>query len=350
MKPLTLAFALVALMSTSLSAEIARDPAERWPTVDPDAHPAQIAILSYNVEGLPWPFAWNRGAAAHEITERLSEMRAEGTQPQVVLVQEAFGTAQRQIGMMAGYHYAAFGPGKHMDGAAVDEAAEREYLSHSHFWHGEGIGKFENSGLAVFSDYPILWTKKVAFGPSRCAGWDCLANKGALAVALAVPGQDRPVVVVDTHLNAAGDSDVKAKRQLAAYDGEVAVLAQFVQGLEADASAVVLGGDFNIGHYPQRGAMLGGALLDGAGLQMAAKENTCGAHCREPVMDDLNSTSLTSTKTLMAYRAAGNAAFAPVGDVQGFGKDPDGRMLSDHVGVMVHFALPPAKGAAAHTI
>ena len=44
------------------------------------------------------------------------------------------------------------------------------------------------SGLQILSDYPILRVRRMAFPAFACAGYDCLANKGALLVTVRLPG------------------------------------------------------------------------------------------------------------------------------------------------------------------
>src|SRR4051812_5264204 len=71
---------------------------------------SELRILSYNVEGLPWPVASGRAAAADRIASTLRALREQGRQPQVVALQEAFSAAAKRIGRNGGYSYAAYGP------------------------------------------------------------------------------------------------------------------------------------------------------------------------------------------------------------------------------------------------
>ena len=344
MRPIFGLLAVAALSTSALSPALAAGLVEHQTMaspVQPATDPASgLTVMSYNVEGLPWPLAPKRAAAADRIASRLEALRAQGQAPQVVMVQEAFGGPQRKIGALAGYPYIAYGPGRHFKGQAPGAADAPKLEGHGRFWHGEGVGKFENSGLAVFSDYPILWTRKVAFGSGACAGWDCLANKGALAVALAVPGVTGPVVVIDTHLNSSGAAHVSPQRAGAAFDAQMALLTGFVKSLLPSAGAVVLGGDFNIGQHPLRSQLFDSDLLAGAGLQVAAQEHVCGAGCREPDDGSGPDDTQVQTKSLLAWRDLNGQAIRPVGHVISFGKSADGHMLSDHVGIAMHFAVP----------
>jgi endonuclease/exonuclease/phosphatase family metal-dependent hydrolase len=183
-----------------------------------------LSILSYNVEGIPWPAAIGRSAAADEIAASLEAQRLAGTEPHVVALREAFGPDQKQIGRKAVYGYAAFGPSHRFAGSSPQTADDRRFVDKASAWLGETLGKHANSGLAAFSDYPMIWIKRIAYPDYACAGWDCLANRGALAVALAVPGYRQPVVVVDTHLNSRSASHAAGTRSLYAYRRQVDLL------------------------------------------------------------------------------------------------------------------------------
>jgi hypothetical protein len=71
---------------------------------------AGLSVMTYNVEGLPWPARFGRGAALARIGERLAALRAAGAQPRIVLLQEAFSDDAKAIRTASGYPYAAIGP------------------------------------------------------------------------------------------------------------------------------------------------------------------------------------------------------------------------------------------------
>ncbi len=291
--------------------------------------PGPITLLSYNVEGLPWPLTHGRTEAAAEIAAALRDRDAAGDGPQIVAVQEAFGTVQRAIGMRAGYRYAAFGPTAALPGAAATTPSETAFLKAGSFWHGETEGPHEGSGLAIFSDYPILWARSMAFPRYACAGYDCLANKGALAVALRTPGQDAPLIVVDTHLNSRAASGVDDGRSLAAYRRQVAALRTFVAAMDMQGSPLLLAGDFNVGTDGRREAYLSTTLFRHEGMTVGASESACGDTCRVLAPDP----SAVRAKTIVAYRGP----IAPAGSASAFGTQSDGHRLSDHIGVIRAF-------------
>ena len=308
-------------------------PSAAVPTIDP----TELSILSYNVEGLPWPIASGRDAAAGTIADRLADMRAAGTQPHIVAIQEAFGQAGKRIGREAGYRYLADGPSDNDTGAAPVAPQDRAFAAAASPLIGETLGKFADSGLAIFSDYPIRWTRRMAFPAYACAGLDCLANKGVLVVALDVPGADRPVIVVDTHLNSRSASYASNARSLYAYRRQVDALSQFVAGLPEQGD-MLLAGDFNVGNAPRRSAMLDRGLLDRDGLALTVVEHDCGHDCRH--IDEGGSaaeTALLRGKSLLAFSAQGS--LTPLGTAIGFGRLPDGKMLSDHIGIERRFHI-----------
>ena len=303
-----------------------------------DFHPmataGPVALLSYNVEGLPWPLTHGRTAAAAAIAENLRERHARDGGPQVVAVQEAFGDAQKAIGLAAGYRYAAFGPTADLPAASATTPAQHAFLADASLWHGETETPREDSGLAIFSDYPILWVRRMAYPRFACAGYDCLANKGVLAVALRVPGQRQPLIVVDTHLNARAASGVAAGRSLTAYRWQADRLASFLNTIGTGGAPMVLAGDFNVGNDPARQQYLSQALLGASGMTLAGSETTCGSGCRTvaPVP------TFICAKTILSYRGTGRS-IAPLGSTGTFGITSDGRHLSDHVGVIRRFDL-----------
>jgi hypothetical protein len=71
---------------------------------------AALSVMTYNVHGLPFPIAFQRDPALHEIGTRLTALRRGGQQPHVVLLQEAFTTDAKAIAPLAGYRYVALGP------------------------------------------------------------------------------------------------------------------------------------------------------------------------------------------------------------------------------------------------
>ena len=62
-----------------------------------------ISVLIYNVWGLPWPVQGNSPQSMTKIGEILGEMRIAGTEPDVVLLQEAFTMKSQPILELSGW-------------------------------------------------------------------------------------------------------------------------------------------------------------------------------------------------------------------------------------------------------
>jgi endonuclease/exonuclease/phosphatase family metal-dependent hydrolase len=332
---IALAIAGQALTSALVLSPAAADTGMTSRRVPPAEH--GLTVLSYNVEGLPWPIASARQDAAVAIGQSLRELRNRHDAPQIVAVQEAFGAAQKRIGRDAGYRYAAFGPARAQAGAGPATAADRLFWNAATVWHGEGGLRVEDSGLAVFSDFPIVWARRVAFPDYACAGWDCLANKGMLAVAVRLPGQAQPVILVDTHLNSNAASGTSTSRSFYAYRRQVDALGAFAAALRETGDPVILAGDFNVGRDDSRSSYLARALLARDAFGIAAAEDVCGGACRMLAPQKQPTTS--RSKTLLAYTMGPRASLVPEGLTASFGFGPGGRHLSDHIGVERSFAV-----------
>jgi len=220
--------------------------AEARPQASADA---EITVLTYNVKGLPWPFATGRATALREIGRELARMRLEGRSPDVVLIQEGFRWEIADLVRASGYRYWAQGPRL---GAAKLSRVTGEgprWRSVRYPLKGEGWGKFTGSGLHVLSDLPVSRVEGAVY--RHCAGFDCLASKGVMLVRLSLPGGEE-VEVVNTHLNSRGRSGVPAKRTLRAHNGQTDEFLQFLAERHAPDLPLLIGGDFNVRNAPER--------------------------------------------------------------------------------------------------
>lgn len=227
-------------------ADIAAIPAVQRPSApEPPAETGELSVLTYNVRGLPWPLALNRGKALREIGRELAAMRQEGRQPDVVLIQEGFRGEVATLVRESGYRYWARGPGR-----GERTAFEGDIVRPRDLLKGEGLGKVFNAGLHVLSDAPILEVRTAAY--NNCAGFDCLANKGAMLVRLAPEWSPTPIDVVNTHMNARKASGAPRTRTLPAHNGQTRELSAFLKTHHAAAHPLLVGGDFNIRNSPAR--------------------------------------------------------------------------------------------------
>lgn len=289
-----------------------------------------LSVMTYNVEGLPWPARFGRSGSLARIAERLAAMRADGTQPRIVLLQEAFSDDAKAIRLTSGHRYAAFGPSIDLAGAAPS-SADRRFAADASFLKGERSGKLLDSGLVILSDYPILSVRRAAFPAAACAGFDCLANKGMVMAIVAVPGQPGPIAVVNLHLNSKRASGVAIDRADAAFRRQVDALDRFLAANHVPGMPMIVAGDFNIGRSTKRRAMVMEVLARHHGALPRDVLSACAASCRDGLSGD----------AIAAHRRAKDWQFlipGPAGDLTvrriatPFGREPDGSMLSDHVG------------------
>lgn len=304
-----------------------------------------LSVLTYNVEGLPFPFARSRGSAAELITERLKSLRAAGQQPHVVVLQEAFGQAQKAIGRDAGYRYVALGPGKHVKSDETMTDADRGFAARARYLKGEDIGKWRGSGLAILSDYPIVAVRKAVFPSWACAGYDCLANKGVMMAEVQVPGIDAPVAVIATHMNSKNASGVGEDRWNAAFDRQAQTIGWFLARNLDPTMPYIFAGDTNIGRSPQRRQWFERALAalprDSANEEVRTALATClviKSACTVEAPAEAEK-SYRRGKDLQVYADGATVKIQPLGIGVPFGADSRGRMLSDHIGYTAVYRL-----------
>ncbi|HZG09326.1 MAG TPA: endonuclease/exonuclease/phosphatase family protein [Allosphingosinicella sp.] len=212
----------------------------------------RLSVLTYNVEGLPWPARQNRGPRLLEITRQLAAKRASGTAPDIVLIQEAFTNTAVRIGERAGYANYVRGPGAGMRRPPTSEEAEPELVERRKRGKGEGFPQFMPSGLYILSDFAIMQATRQPFRSRECAGFDCLSNKGLLHARVAVPGLPQPVDLFNTHLNSRGSTGVSEHRSLLAHRLQVEETGRFIETHRDPANPLIFGGDFNMRNAPDR--------------------------------------------------------------------------------------------------
>lgn len=313
------------------------------------AYDGTLSLLTYNVEGAPWPFALDRPQAFVRIAARLRALRRAGRSPGVAVLQEAFTADAQAIGRAAGYRYAVEGPGPaEVDGVPPD-AADLRFAAGARWWLGETQGKVLGSGLLILSDYPIVRIRRMAFPAFACAGYDCLANKGALLVTVRIPGAPAPIDIVTVHLNSRHNSHAGDARSLQAYARETAILSAFINRWHDPANPLIAAGDFNAGVSPPRWAALRRAVASWRGrggfreaLTLVVQRGAARGMAR------------SADIAAILRRAADWQFFTPgaAADVDAvavqvpFGREPQGGMLSDHIGYAVRYRLNRGQIAA----
>lgn len=300
---------------------------------------AGLSVLTYNVEGLPWPIRSGREDALGGIAMRLRLLRSSGRQPHVVLLQEAFTDAARRIGADAGYRYISHGPEADAAGEAPASARDRAFHDERSLWKGERSGKLLGSGLEILSDYPILAVHRQPFPAHACAGYDCIANKGMVMAIVAVPGQPTPVAMVNVHLNARRASGVSRARSLYAYREQVDAIDAFLRRHAPEGMPLIVAGDFNIGQDRDRRAYVDVRLghwwarTGGDAFRLCAD---AVAGCRDTMSADAFS-SFRRGKDRQ-FVASGGSTMVTIDRIAvPFGRESDGGMLSDHIGYAAYY-------------
>lgn len=210
---------------------------------------ATFSVLTYNLEGLPWPARSGRPPKLKEIGERISAMHEDGSAPDIILFQEMFSTAAKKAVAASGY--AAIAPGPRRV-SSPEDGPERRLSGKSKPLKGELGLRVLGSGLSIASRYPIIDRDREAFGRRACAGIDCLANKGIMMARIYLPGVPVPIDVFNSHMNARRASRVPEERSLEAHGRQVQMASAFIADTSDADNALIFGGDFNMRHSEER--------------------------------------------------------------------------------------------------
>lgn len=296
--------------------------------------------MTYNISDLPWPIRSRRSARIETIAARLASLRHDGRQPHIVVLQEAFSDEAKRIGAKAGYRYVASGPARETQGAEARTEPDRIFARQAGYWTGERAGRLFDSGLVIFSDFPIVSVRSLPFPAFACAGFDCLANKGIVMALVEVPGANDPVAIVDVHLNARRKSGVALDRADYAFRRQLETISLFVKANVPPDVPLILAGDFNIGtsavrrHDADRQSRLWGL---GRSMQQALGEcaRIASAVARRPAAGPAWSLKCDNDRQ---YALSGHRTkFDMSGIAVPFGHDQYGDRLSDHVGYIVYY-------------
>ena len=317
--------------STAAAAESAR----QAPAFD-----GSLSVMTYNVKGAPWPVTHGRGRDLRAIGDRLQQLRTEGRNPHVVVLQEVFSADARAIARQAGYRYVVRGPDADARTPEPASPPDTAFLAARNFFHGERSGKLFDSGLLLLSDYPVTNVRRLSYPAFACAGIDCMANKGALLATVEIPGAPAPVDIVTTHLNSRHHARVADARSLYAYSRQVDLLARFIAANRDPSHPLIVAGDFNVGRAPARGTALQ-ASLPGWGSNVPVTEALALVGAGQTPLAPATEAVIRRNTDFEFFAPGSLAELTPHAiDVQ-FGQEPAGGMLSDHIGYTITFGLAP---------
>lgn len=322
-------------------------PAERRvdPAIAPAGPaPATLSVMTYNLEGLTWPARTGRGPFLKAMTAEFARMEQAGVLPDVIVFQEAFSTDALRTAASTPHANFAVGP-RAPTRSGLPKTTD-PVLSKRNYLRGEWGIRFMGSGIAIASRYPIIAQYSQPYGPTSCAGWDCLANKSAMLVRIAVPGLADPVEIATTHMNAQGASGVSRDKQAASHMAQSAELAAFLDKVSDPANPLVLGGDFNMRRNPARLAEFerqNGYQLARRHCLAVADDPRLGPPCDIRLSFDGDAPWL-DTQDLQIFDDGARIALRPVRIEAWFDGDDAGGKLSDHDAYIVTFAILPVQG------
>jgi endonuclease/exonuclease/phosphatase family metal-dependent hydrolase len=294
--------------------------------------PRVLRVLTYNINALPSPVKRHKTVRLNRIAEILKERRTKGTQPDIVVLQEAFGSRCDVIIEQSGYKYVVRGPGrksgKNGRGTPWGVEGGRSYNKPAK------TQKFMGSGLIILSDYEITNPVFTTFGGKACAGLDCLANKAIMMTEITIPGLNEPVKLVTSHFNSNRSAKAPGAVRLRAHQKQTDILAKFLSRTTDMQAPVILAGDFNT-KLPVRYQYFREEInaLDAAesclqtGISCALGDQT------------VPSEILYLTDDKQFYRSGSATLLTPVFIERNFRESVEGRALSDHTGYEVHYAL-----------
>lgn len=283
--------------------------------------------MTYNVEGLPEPARFNRGANLAEIRKRINELMAQNRAPDILVVQEMFSDdAIAKLKALA-YPNFIYGPTKADVGGSAMAAVRLAGLN-------PPPAKLQPSGVAIFSRFPIKFRRKRAFGLFNCAGIDCLANKGGLLAQISIPGVPVPLYIATTHMNAQDVSKVPEAMHLAAHRRQTIELAALLKQSDANGPLIVAG-DFNMRRAPKRYHSFRRLIPYPTALHYCQRHRDT---CMSQIPLDQPEPWLT-TQDLQFFRDGAAASLRPEKLELKFRTDVARERLSDHSAQLVRWRL-----------
>lgn len=290
-----------------------------------------LKVLSYNINGLPPPLKKNKTPLFERIAEILRERRAAGTQPHVVVLQEAFDKRTSVIADTTGYAYVFKGPGRR----------DTSKAGNAHWTQGTRKAyaqrpipqKITGSGLYILSDFPIVDAKYKAFDSDACAGFDCLSNKAIQFARVETPFAGQPIDIVNSHFNSRGSAKAPGKITLKAHQRQTDTLAKFLDQFRT-GYPIVIAGDFNTKQDKRYKYFRDHIPLKDAGEACVSVPGSC-AIAEGTKQEEV----LYRTNDKQFFGGSGAVSLEPVWMARNFDELLNGRTLSDHLGYEVHYRV-----------
>jgi endonuclease/exonuclease/phosphatase family metal-dependent hydrolase len=304
--------------------------------VDPETgvHSIELSVLTYNVAGLPFPARGDTRKAMRRIAQAWPGEFPDGP-PDVLLLQEAFVPSATRLAGRLGYPNVVRGPKRLDKPEPRPERATREFRQQRRLTKGERLFVLTGSGLVAATDLAVVRTVNQPFGRHACAGYDCLANKGAMLIEIAVPGMPEPLFILNTHLNSRRASGVADERSLYAYRRQVVEIRELLDREWAGRGPLVWAGDLNARGNLDRFSFQE-ERLPGELAHRYCADNP--RHCSVRMSWD-NDEPWLDTQDLQGFLDGEWVWIKPVAIAARFDEPVDGRMLSDHDGLEVRWRL-----------
>jgi endonuclease/exonuclease/phosphatase family metal-dependent hydrolase len=315
-------------------------PAIRYSADGATAH-TEIDVLTYNIEGLPFPARNNRGPDLREIARRLAEFRASGDGPDIVLFQEVFSTDAARTVTDSGYRSVATGPRTRTE---RDPNSEGALPGRRNIFRGEIGRTFTSAGLAIATDYPIMGAGYIPYARQSCAGFDCLSNKGVLFAEVAIPGVPGLIDVYTTHMQSQGSSRVIVERHAEAHRRQMNELAAYVRSSSPLTDPILIGGDFNMRNSDVRHYTFDRVTADTPSSTPTSPVGNVHRYCSEhrdtcDVRQDWNEDQWFRVQNLHLFQSGNVVTVRPIRVEGMFDGGPSGPVLSDHNGFRVVYEL-----------
>ncbi|MEQ8736443.1 MAG: hypothetical protein RIC29_16085 [Rhodospirillaceae bacterium] len=292
-----------------------------------------LTVLSLNVAGLPWPVMTERRLALEQIGAQIALLSKAGPAIDIVLVQEGFNDGVLNLKESLGFAEHVAGPARalrHNLGKTETSDVSRKW------WKGEGVGTWLGSGLHIFSAHPIIGIKRHAFGSAACAGYDCLANKGALMARVLIPTLPTPIDVITTHLNSTRSAQVPEIETHKAHQRQTAQLAGFWRNSTVAEFPTILAGDLNVRNSHERFIPLAKQFKEATFVKNECALNPVTVDCHLQLHTH---TPWLSSQDIHAYKSGTKVRISVLEARSVLNEPINGKKLSDHDGYLVRYQL-----------
>jgi endonuclease/exonuclease/phosphatase family metal-dependent hydrolase len=301
----------------------------------------ELDVLTYNIEGLPFPARNNRGPQLREIAQRLAAFRAAGEAPDIIVFQEVFSKDAARAVTGAGYASVVTGPRR---GSQQDPNSEGALPGRRNVFRGEIGRTFTSAGLAIATDYPIMGAGYIPYARQSCAGFDCLSNKGVLFAEVAIPGVPGVIDVFNTHMQSQRSSRVAVERHAEAHRRQMNELAAYVRSSSPLTDPVLIAGDFNMRNSDVRHETFMRVAAGSAPSAPGAPVGNVHRYCSEnrdacDVRQEWREDEWFRVQNLHLFQSGNVVKIRPIRVEGMFDGGPSGPVLSDHNGFRVVYEL-----------